>query len=237
MRTTSADVIQRGAERARLRPWRGDATTAHLAAVPGSAPLSASFVEHCVARAAVAGYDRVVSGALSPGERTGYEHAGFVLMERLHLLAHGLDGLPAPAPLAAHLRRGNAEDRGAVLAVDGLAFPEFWQLDGAGIDEALAATPSARYRVAVVQHAVVGYAITGRAGRRGYLQRLGVAPEHQRGGIGSALVLDGLRWLRRWRAVRALVNTQHENAAAYDLYISLGFRREASGLVVLSREL
>jgi ribosomal protein S18 acetylase RimI-like enzyme len=79
----------------------------------------------------------------------------------------------------------------------------------------------------------VGYAVTGRAGRRGFLQRLAVQPDHQRGGLGRALVLDGLRWLRRWRAERAVVNTQLENDAALALYENLGFRREPSGLSVL----
>ena len=44
---------------------------------------------------------------------------------------------------------------------------------------------------------VVAYAITGRAGDIGYLQRLAVDPDHHHRGIGSALVLDSLGWARR----------------------------------------
>ena len=44
---------------------------------------------------------------------------------------------------------------------------------------------------------VVGYAVTGRSAARGYLQRLAVDPERWRQGVGAALVVDGLRWLRR----------------------------------------
>ena len=51
----------------------------------------------------------------------------------------------------------------------------------------------------------------GRAGPRGYLQRLAVHPDHQRAGLGGALVVDGLRWLRRWGAKEVLVNTQEGN--------------------------
>ena len=47
------------------------------------------------------------------------------------------------------------------------------------------------------QGGVVGYAITGRAGEIGYLQRLAVDPGHQHEGIGTALVADGLWWAAR----------------------------------------
>ena len=84
---------------------------------------------------------------------------------------------------------------------------------------------------------IVGYAITGRAGPRGYLQRLAVDPLLQRRGIGAALVRDGLRWLRRWGAREVLVNTQVDNRAALALYEALGFRLQADGLAVLRRDL
>jgi ribosomal protein S18 acetylase RimI-like enzyme len=125
-----------------------------------------------------------------------------------------------------------------VLVVDAAAFPRFWQLDGQGLDDALAATPSARLRVAIGHdHArpLQGYAITGRAGPRGYLQRLAVDPGVQRSGIGAALVVDGLRWLRRWGAKEVLVNTQVGNAGALRLYEHLGFRVQPEGLAVLRR--
>ena len=48
---------------------------------------------------------------------------------------------------------------------------------------------------------------------------------------------DALRWLRRWRAERAMVNTQLENRRALGLYERSGFRREASGLSVLALDL
>jgi ribosomal protein S18 acetylase RimI-like enzyme len=84
---------------------------------------------------------------------------------------------------------------------------------------------------------VAGYAITGRAGPRGYLQRLAVDPSVQRQGIGAALVADGLRWLRRWGAREVLVNTQVGNGPALALYEALGFRLQPDGLAVLRRDL
>jgi ribosomal protein S18 acetylase RimI-like enzyme len=82
--------------------------------------------------------------------------------------------------------------------------------------------------------AIVGYAITGRAGGHGFLQRLAVHPAWQRRGVGRALVLDGLTWLQRRGVERVVVNTQLENRKALALYESLGFRREPRGLSVLS---
>jgi mycothiol synthase len=67
------------------------------------------------------------------------------------------------------------------------------------------------------------------------LQRLAVLPDAQGAGIGAALVLDGLRWLRRWGAKEVLVNTQEGNEAAVRLYERLGFRRQSDGLAVLRR--
>jgi RimJ/RimL family protein N-acetyltransferase len=51
------------------------------------------------------------------------------------------------------------------------------------------------------------------------------------------MALDGLHWLDRKGARRAVVNTQVGNEAAYRLYLRLGFRPQPSDLVVLRREL
>jgi ribosomal protein S18 acetylase RimI-like enzyme len=85
--------------------------------------------------------------------------------------------------------------------------------------------------------AVVAYAVTGRAGEQGFLQRLAVDPAQHRAGWGRALVTDGLRWLRRHGVTRTLVNTQLENEAALALYRSCGFSELPVGLTVLARAL
>jgi ribosomal protein S18 acetylase RimI-like enzyme len=207
---------------------------AHLAPVAGSGALSAPFVRHCLTRLAAQGFTRVVTAALAPGEQPGFLSAGFEIEQHLHLLAHDLSGVPATRPPeGVQLRRGADDDLDAVVAADNEAFDPFWSMDPPGIEEALTATPRSRYRVAL-NGSVVGYAITGRAGGRGYLQRLAVAPAHQGRGTGRALVVDGLRWLRRWRADQCLVNTQVGNDAAVALYTDLGFRAQPDGLSVLA---
>lgn len=249
MSAASLQVIRWGSERARSGPWRGDGRVAHLAPAAGSRPLSARFVRHCAERLGAQGYDRVVTAALAPAEQAGFLASGFSVEQSLHLLAHDLTGVgPVHPPAGVRLRRAARADLEAVLAADNDAFDSFWGMDAFGIEEALSATPRARYQVAVSvgpdpagrdaggsdPAEVIGYAISGRAGRRGYLQRLAVARAHQGRGAGRALAIDALRWLRRWRADQCLVNTQVGNEVALTLYLQLGFRPEPTGLSVLS---
>lgn len=236
--TANVQVIRWGGEEARTGPWRGDHQVAYLNPAAGGPAPSAAFVRRCLDQLAANGFSRVVTAALAPLDQAGFLGAGFHVEERLRVLVHDLDPLPEPPfldPVLQVLRRCRDTDRAAVLDVDHQAFGPFWQLDQHGLEEALGATPHARFRVvSEATGQVVGYAITGRAGRRGFVQRLAVGPQHQGRGLGRALVLDGLRWLRRWRVERAVVNTQVDNDRALALYAGLGFRSEAAGLSVLS---
>lgn len=232
-------MLASGPEQVRTGPWRVDTGVAFLAPAPDGPPLSPAFLGRCLGELAGRGFTSVVTAALGPRHRDAFLGAGFVEHERLLLLTHDLANLPPPATDLT--RRARSRDRQGVLAIDAATFPEFWRFDGAGLQQAVAATRSARFRVvdAVNRGAatVAGYAVTGLDGREGYMQRLAVAPGHQRRGLGRALALDGLHWLRRKRATRALVNTQTGNDAAFSLYVSVGFRMEAADLVVLRREL
>lgn len=229
------DVIRWGRERVRTGPWRGDREVAYLSPLPDAPLPSVVFVRRCLDQLAARGFQRVITSALSPAEQAAFLGAGFEIHERLHLLEHDLCSVPRVD--LSGLRRAGADDHPVVLAIDGRAFPAFWRIDEVSLAEALGATPNSRFRVASRAGVVVGYAVTGRAGRRGFLQRLAVDPVQQRHGVGRALAVDALRWLRRWRAERAVVNTQMGNEAALALYESLGFRREAAGLSVLSAAL
>ncbi len=199
-----------------------------------------AFVRRCVDTLSAQGFSAVVTGALAPAEQRAFLAAGFAEAERLHLLSHNLSDLPgalcAGARLA-RLRRAGPREREAVLRVDTASFPSFWQLDDAGLTDALTATTHSRFTVAVddASGEVVGYAITGRSGRNGYLQRLAVDPGQQGRGLGRALVVDGLRWLSRWRAEQCIVNTQWGNEVALGLYERVGFRRLPEALAVLSK--
>lgn len=222
--------------RLRVARWRGTLDTALLAPRSDGRLPDAGDVARCLEGLADAGVTSVVTGALNPREQVPFLAAGFRLRERLHLLVHDLDELP-PAPPAS-LRRPRRGDRDAALAVDARSFDGFWSLDDRGLQDAIDATASSRFRVASGPGGrVIGYAVTGRAAERGYLQRLAVDPAHRARGTGTALVLDGLAWLHRRRARSVVVNTQEDNESALRLYRRLGFRYRPDGLVVLGIEL
>ncbi|MGI9022946.1 MAG: GNAT family N-acetyltransferase [Acidimicrobiales bacterium] len=208
---------------------------AYLAPISDAPPPSARFIQSCLGELSARGYTSVITAALSASERQPFYVAGFQDQERLRLLLHDLEQVARPPKGV--LRKARRADQARVLDVDAATFSPFWRLDEWGLDQAVAATPAARFRVACVEGRVAGYAITGRAATDGYLQRLAVDPLHQRRGLGRALALDGLHWLRRKGCARAVVNTQVANGAAFSLYLGVGFRSQACDLVVLRREL
>jgi ribosomal protein S18 acetylase RimI-like enzyme len=233
----STNVLRPIDDGVRFGPWRGQSGVAYLAPVVGVPLPATDAVARICARATRAGFHHLITAALDPAEAGGFFAAGFEVREHLHVLARDLGDLPR-APDRPH-RRARRRDHPAVLAVDARAFSGFWRLDETGLEEALAATPTSRFRVgtSAAGGSVVAYSIWGRAGRHGYLQRLAVDPDHQRRRYGAALVVDGLRWLRRRGGDRAVVNTQADNDEAVALYAGLGFERQPGGLVVLERGL
>ncbi len=189
---------------------------------------------------------RAVTPALSQYESEPFFQAGFRLYERLHLLscpvglADGVDVDRTKDGAKVRLVPGRSWHQDAVLAVDGRAFEGFWRFDKLALQEAKSATPTCRFRVAKVGGRaggvgarIAGYAVTGRAGTRGYLQRLAVDPEFQGLGIGRMLVNDSFRWLRQRSVTVSMVNTQESNRTALRLYEGVGYRRQSEGLLVL----
>ena len=222
---------------ARVAPWRGQRQIAHLVLAEGSPPPR-SEVEDCLGRLRRAGYSAIVTSALTAADSLPFVDAGFSVRERLHLLEHTLHDVPLACDADPPLRRAWRTDRSGVLELDAVAFDDFWRLEPEGLTDALHATPAVRFRVSDAHGArPAAYAITGRAGQRGYLQRVAVHPGQRRHGWGRSLVHDSLRWLCRHGTQRALVNTQWENDAALALYDACGFRRLPVGLCVLDRDL
>ncbi len=241
---TRLQLLDYDGDRLRVGPWREGEHRAYLAPLPGGLPPRPTSIRRAVEDLLRQGFRWVVTSALAPREQDPFLAAGFRIEERLHLLTHELRDLPTPPGNGAgarppggsgeplQIRRGRRSDRAATIRVDNSAFPPFWRIDRPGLLDALTATPSSRFRIAST-YRLVGYAVAGRAGPRGYLQRLAVDPEEQGKGAGTALATDCLWWMRRRGAVSATVNTQESNAAALTLYERLGFRRESQGLAVL----
>jgi ribosomal protein S18 acetylase RimI-like enzyme len=220
--------------RLRVAPWQGDRFVALVGPVRTGQLPAPTDIDRCLATLLQRGVSRAVTPALSPFEAEPFYQAGFELLERLHLLSCRLDEASSgPVDSPARSRPGRPWHDAAVLEVDRRAFSGFWRFDRLALKEAKTATPSRRFRVARLNGDIVGYAVTGRAGPRGYLQRLAVDPAVQGQGVGSMLVNDSFDWLRRRGAEETLVNTQETNETALRLYERLGYRRHTQGLLVL----
>lgn len=229
---TKTVAIAAGGQRLRVARWHGCSDTALVAPSRPGRSLGRSDVERCVTLLNRAGVKQAFTPALNWLEAEPFFQAGFEVHENLYLLAHTLHGLSPRSPH--RVRRARRVHQTQVLALDNLAFDGFWRFDRAALKEARRATPYSRYTVAVAGDEVAGYAITGQARNRGYLQRLAVHPRHQGQGLATALVHDGFDWLWRRQSRMVMVNTQHQNRKALELYERLGFQREREGLVVLA---
>lgn len=198
--------------------------------------------------AARAGATKVRTGALFAGAAERFADAGFDVVDTLVLLRIQLDRrgdeptVTRPAPAATAATTGPLRPRHHAVAaeIDRLAFGPPWANDVDDLDEIRQATPTHRGRGRFLpgsgwRRPLVGFAITGAASGQGYLQRLAVHPDHQRGGHGRALTVDAVEWMGRRRLTSGLVNTAATNTPALELYRSVGFEPLPERLVVMQR--
>ena len=240
MRADSAELLSIEGQPVRVTRWRGSRSTAALAPLGESGSFDAHGVHQLLSVLRQYRYTEAITSALPEHEVSAFLDAGFEIKERLWLLAHPIR--PVVKPSFALTQRARKSDRPKVLELDGKAFDPFWRLDDASLLDALQATPRSRFRVIRPRGkaqrkdlpALIGYAIFGLAGTRGYLQRLAVDPACRNRGSATGLVQDGLFWLSRRGVSVAYVNTQVGNTTALSLYQRLGFELQPSGLVVLS---
>jgi len=218
---------------ARLGSWRGQGDVASVTVTASRAP-SPELVAQGLDWLRSAGYESVVTNALAPADALAFIDAGFTSREQLHLLAHDLERIPDATHRSRRARRRTFP---AILELDNRCFDGFWHFDAAGMTDAVNATPHHRFRVGSQDRKVAAYAITGRAGSQGYIQRIGVDPDLRRSGWGTSLLADALTWLRARGAARALVNTQFGNDVAVQVYERCGFRMLPVNLCVLERTL
>ena len=222
--------------RVRAGSWRGSDDLAYLVPLSGASTLTPSTLERIRAHLREDGFRSVVTAAVGPPSATCSLPMASPNTRPFISCATTCKVRSRTPARARGLRRGRRRDVDAILDVDRQTFEAFWQLDRDGLYEAINATPATRLRV-VRDPDVVGYAVTGRAGTQGYLQRLAVHPDRQGLGLGIDLVVDALHWLRRRDVTTCWVNTQEANAAALSLYTRLGFIPARHQLTVLRRDL
>ena len=237
MRTRAPEpfVLKGGGASCRVRTWSGDVTVAQLVLYQQRQLPTPDDLRSWIDELGWRGFRAVRTGALNARQADVLEPFGFAPIQYLALLEHRApQDVPRPVGTTERLQ---VNDHEAASTVDHAAFGPPWGLDPAAIDEVRNATHRHRARTVHQGDRLVAFAISGRDGRVGFLQRLAVDPAAQRAGLGRRLVLDSLRWSARWRAGRVLVNTHVGNDAALALYASTGFERLPDQLVVLERPL
>ena len=178
------------------------------------------------------GYTSMRTGALSIRQSAQAERAGLRCVQQLSLLElarsdhreppTAANASPAAPPPAHRGRDRSCRVRPHVVARRG---------DARRCVQRHPVVPGTRRahrsgpRAGAPGHDIVGFLISGRAGRTGYVQRLAVHPTAHRHGVATDLLLDSLRWMRRARLQRVFVNTHVDNAAALALYRGAWVRR------------
>lgn len=232
--------------RVRVRPWAFDRGVVQLALADQGIVPAVDEVRGWVDALVTSADDDAVAlrsirtGALFAGAADRFAAAGFDVIDTLALLRIDLAGRSRRAGVATSPLRARRHTEAA--AIDRDAFGDPWGNDAADLMEIRRATPTHRARArfspgADGRRTLVAFAITGAAAGHGYLQRLAVAPEHQRRSHGRALVLDSLAWMSGRRLGHGLVNTAVGNERALGLYESLGFRQLPERLVVMQLDL
>lgn len=179
--------------------------------------------------------------AITRAEATGYADCGFEVISVLRLLTHDLERLRELPRRTVLTDRTRLSRIGACVDVDRRAFGVENCFDRLDLLAALDATTRSRLRVvpaardAATGPDLAGFAITGRAGPRGYLQRVAVNPSHAGCGLGTALVVDALRWCRARGVAKVVVNTGTDNERALALYRRLGFVDTPLDLLLMER--
>ncbi len=126
------------------------------------------------------------------------------------------------------IRPCTRRDREAVIALWKRVFPDDPPHSApANVFDAKLAMGDDLLFVATDQGSLIGIAMAGYDGHRGWLYKVAVLPEHRRRGIGTDLVLHALSALRAAGCIKVNLQIRDTNAAVQGFYESLGFDAEA----------
>ena len=82
------------------------------------------------------------------------------------------------------------------------------------------------FLVGVVEGEVVAVVMAGYEGHRGWINYLAVAPEHQGGGYGQAIMQRAEHLLRELGCPKVSLQIRRENAGVVGFYSRLGYRED-----------
>jgi len=91
-------------------------------------------------------------------------------------------------------------------------------------------------RVAVLDGKIVGAALCGHDGRRGWIYHLAVAPTYRRQQIGNVLVESCVDALRAIGLKRAIILVAGDNPGGHDFWLRNGWE-DIDGAIAMTREL
>ena len=91
-------------------------------------------------------------------------------------------------------------------------------------------------RVAEVDGVMVGAALCGHDGRRGWIYHLAVAQDHRGHGVGKLLVEDCVDGLRKAGLPRAIILVAGDNPAGHQFWLRNGWEN-IEGAIAMTREL
>lgn len=150
---------------------------------------------------------------------SGFEPKQEIVLLRLNAASSAVPSLPQ----GVHIRPMLPTDLPTVTELDNVAFGGFWCNTQDSLQRAHAQALHAT--VAEDASGIIGYQISTGNPFGAHLARLGVQPEAQGRGVGSALVYELIHKLGSHSSIPLSVNTQSDNTASLALYKKLGFVR------------
>lgn len=157
---------------------------------------------------------------------------GFSLKQNIILLQLTKENIrPFAFPQGVRIRPMEEGDISVVTKIDLAAFGRFWHNTFDSLQRARSQSVSAT--VAEDNSGVIGYQISTGNSFGAHLARLGVQPQAQSRGVGTALVAGLIQGVGGNQFHKLSVNTQADNIASLALYKNLGFIRTGEYFPVL----
>ena len=144
-------------------------------------------------------------------------------------------GLVDIVPPTIRLRPYEPDDLRPLIDLERRSFPWLWWNSTAELARYGEAPESEVWVLDDAAGAVAAYVGLTVRGTHGHLDRLAVAPDARRAGVGTALVAQALTRFAAHGVLRVTLTTQHDNVRAQPLYERTGFRLTRHRLTIYGR--